>query len=484
LNIMSIVDQTLMQLGRAQTEQQNQGVRRLPGFEDFPMPLKRKKAFPWRTGIIAASLLTLGGLGVVFYPQGDVPPALTPASTTGPAMPAADLAQASLPVAGEPPASVIASPEANKEIAAAGGEVIAEGQPSPALPEAVAIAAEPTPLATLARFWWQEGWSNLKARNADEALSTWARGFRALPDTQRIVVGYAYSLQDRHLAFRQAEVMPGGLVLREADVQPEQPRFRVVALPFDMTSNELSRQMAVLGQAPHETNVRYLKDRLYRAPAAGDPPRLVTSVDRSAKLPAEKTRLEPSVPALASVPAAPVATRQPPAEPTPAVGTAQKDLETSIAAARGVLRSGQYAQALSKAREITDDHPDHWEGWFILGSAELASGNLPAADQALARASRLNQRSAAVVTQRALIAQERRDHVQAVRLLEEARQLAPRLPEVHLNLGLSHEALGNAGAAEESYRNFLRVTESATGAGAYGTQRRFVMEKLGQQATR
>lgn len=461
---MSIVDQTLMQLGHAQAEQSGQGVRRLPGFEDFPLPLKRQKAIPWRTGVIAFSLFVLGGAITLYYLPGEVPvpvPAL--------------VSQDNVEKVREP----AAPPPADEEVAVPSSAAELEFEPLPTPPAASGVNPESASLIAAIKVWWQEGWSNLKARNADDALNSWAQGLRSLPENQRIVVGFAYTLQDRHLAFRQAEAIPGGFVVRVADVPQGGPRFRVVAVPMEVPASEVSQEMAARGHVVYETNARYLKERLYRAPVA------------QVSVPTAISQVELAGRQAAVIPPLAVATQRqeqlpvsaPASAPAP-VRLAQKDAEELIAAARGALRSGQYSVAVSRAREITSEHPEQWEGWFVLGSAELASGNLPAADQALERASRLNHRSAAVVTQRALVAQERRDHGQAVRLLEEAKQLSPRLPEIHLNLGLSQEALGNTAAAEASYQSFLRLTDKSSVSGAYSAQRGYVMEKLRQQPSR
>jgi Flp pilus assembly protein TadD len=73
------------------------------------------------------------------------------------------------------------------------------------------------------------------------------------------------------------------------------------------------------------------------------------------------------------------------------------------------------------------------------------------------------------------VAQERGDHAAAVRLLGEARELAPKSPQIYLNLGYSNDALNLTAEAERNYRHFLSMTE---GDNSYAEQRKHVIKRL------
>jgi len=149
--------------------------------------------------------------------------------------------------------------------------------------------------------------------------------------------------------------------------------------------------------------------------------------------------------------------------------------ENRASAIREQLKAEAYAEVARDAQSLTRDFPDRWESWFWLGTAQLAQGQMEAADTALERAAGLNPKVAQIWVQRAIVAQERGDHAAAVRLLSEARELSPKSPQIYLNLGYSNDALGSLAEAEKNYLRFLSLTE---GDDAYLLQRKPVIERL------
>jgi Flp pilus assembly protein TadD len=150
--------------------------------------------------------------------------------------------------------------------------------------------------------------------------------------------------------------------------------------------------------------------------------------------------------------------------------------ESRSSAVREQLKAGAYAAAGINAQTLARDFPERWEPWFWLGTAQLAQGQKDAAETALEHASRLDPKVARVWIQRAIVAQERDDHAAAVRLLNEARELAPNSPQIYLNLGYSNDALNLSAEAEKNYRHFLSLTE---GDNSYSEQRKHVIKRLG-----
>ena len=142
---------------------------------------------------------------------------------------------------------------------------------------------------------------------------------------------------------------------------------------------------------------------------------------------------------------------------------------------REQLKAEAYVEASKNAQALARDFPDHWEPWFWLGTAQLAQGQMDAAEAALEHAARIDPKVARVWIQRAIVAQERGDHAAALKLLNEARELAPKSPQIYLNLGYSNDALGFSAEAEVNYRHFLSITE---GDNAYSAQRKLVTKKL------
>jgi Flp pilus assembly protein TadD len=150
--------------------------------------------------------------------------------------------------------------------------------------------------------------------------------------------------------------------------------------------------------------------------------------------------------------------------------------ESRSSAVREQLKAEAYAEAGRNAEVLARDFPERWEPWFWLGTAQLAQGQMDAAETALDHASRIDSKVARVWIQRAVVAQERGDHVAAVNLLNKARDLSPKSPQIYLNLGYSNDALNLSAEAETNYRLFLSLTE---GDGSYSAQRKHVIKRLG-----
>ncbi len=150
--------------------------------------------------------------------------------------------------------------------------------------------------------------------------------------------------------------------------------------------------------------------------------------------------------------------------------------ESRSSAVREQLKAEAYAEAGRNAEVLARDFPERWEPWFWLGTAQLAQGQLDAAETALEHASRIDSKVARVWIQRAVVAQERGDHAAAVNLLNKARDLSPKSPQIYLNLGYSNDALNLSAEAEINYRLYLSLTE---GDGSYSAQRKHVIKRLG-----
>jgi len=143
---------------------------------------------------------------------------------------------------------------------------------------------------------------------------------------------------------------------------------------------------------------------------------------------------------------------------------------------REELKAEAYAEASSNAQVLARDFPERWEPWFWLGTAQLALGQMDAADSALEHAGRLDPAVARVWIQRGVVAQERGDHAAALKMLNQARTLSPKSAQIYLDLGYSYDALKLAIEAENNYRLFLSLTE---GNDSYAAQRNHVIKRLG-----
>jgi Flp pilus assembly protein TadD len=152
-------------------------------------------------------------------------------------------------------------------------------------------------------------------------------------------------------------------------------------------------------------------------------------------------------------------------------------VDEAVEFGRIALSRGQYQQALSALDALHPVPGRRADFWLIKGSAHLGLGQLGMAESAFSSAHSLAPNNVQIAVQRAIIKQEKGDHPEAVKLLQDAAALQPDMPEVLLNLGYSQLALGAIRDAKSSFRIFLRLTE---GRSLYEQQRKSVNEWLAQ----
>ena len=141
------------------------------------------------------------------------------------------------------------------------------------------------------------------------------------------------------------------------------------------------------------------------------------------------------------------------------------------------LSRGRYQQALVALEKLSPVPERRIDYWLIKGNAHLRIGQLDSAEKALALAQALAPMNAQIAVQRAILQQEKGDHVTALQILKDAGERNPNVPEIFLNQGYSEQALGAVQDARRSFRIFLRITE---GRSLYTEQRKLVNEWLAQ----
>ena len=119
--------------------------------------------------------------------------------------------------------------------------------------------------------------------------------------------------------------------------------------------------------------------------------------------------------------------------------------------------------------------PERWEPWFWLGTAQLGLGQLEQARGSLMEGLARDATVPQLWVQRALVSQQQGRFGEALDALRQAELLAPKLPEVHLNLAYALEVEGNRLVALKHYRAFLTLTE---GKKAYHPTRRKVLDRI------
>lgn len=532
---MSIVDRTLQRLDGSGTASKagaapTDGPDAHMAHDLLYVAGARKARAPW----VLWLLLPLAGAALAYWLLAPALPGAAPALTPSSVVSAAPEAPPAALVALAPQAAQAAQAPMDAAQAPAAAAAVAAPSLGPApAPSAVAaiVAPAPAPAAPAANAmpapeWIERGWDLASREGLMQALPVWEQGLQTLPDAQLLLVGHAFL--DRHgmnsaLARRAADW--AAFAVREASAtrQGLAVRYRVVLLLPTGVTPVLEQQVAAQFGRSDRIRAATLKRRVARAggvqPAVAAAPELVVAAPAApaarptpaaapAATVASAMSVAPATPAApvhsaasAQAHAAPTAAASPnrptrapeiialppppqaallpePAPTPPPVRPDRREWEARTTEVRELMRQGAFGPVAERAESLMRDFPDRWEPQFWFGTAALAQGRLPQAEQALDRALELNAGVAQVWIQRGIVAQERGDHSAAVRFLSQAAQMAPRLPEAHLNLGFSLDAIGRTSEAERSLSTFLVLTE---GNPAYALQRQHIEQRLARR---
>lgn len=146
-----------------------------------------------------------------------------------------------------------------------------------------------------------------------------------------------------------------------------------------------------------------------------------------------------------------------------------------VASGSKLVEQGEYQRAATTLKPLIDGDSRLWEGWFWAGSARLGLRDLDTAEQYFAQAAKLNSSSPFIRIQQGIVAQEKGNFAASVDAFKEALTIDYSIPEAHLNLAFSYEALGRINDARLSYSEFLF---QASGKRAYSSQLRRIEQHL------
>ena len=212
-------------------------------------------------------------------------------------------------------------------------------------------------------------------------------------------------------------------------------------------------------------------------PASVPDPRVKTTPVATA-VPAHKPRSAPGVRSTA---------KPPPAHNVDAASSNQRKnrgsprlrnatpFQVKLARAHYFIQKRRYARAVTILQPLFAEPPERWEPWFWLGTAQLGLGQWEKARASLVEGLARDATVPQLWVQRALVSQQQDQFGEALDALRQAELLAPKLPEVHLNLAYALETAGNRLVAVKHYRTFLTLTE---GNKAYHATRRKVLDRI------
>ncbi len=150
-------------------------------------------------------------------------------------------------------------------------------------------------------------------------------------------------------------------------------------------------------------------------------------------------------------------------------------LQGKLARAQYFIKNRRYARAMTVLQPLFVKPPEPWEPWFWLGTAQLGLGQWEKARASLVEGLARDATVPQLWVQRALVSQQQGRFVEALDSLRQAELLAPKLPEVQLNLAYSLEVRGNRYVAVKHYRTFLTLTE---GKKDYHATRKKVLDRI------
>ena len=149
--------------------------------------------------------------------------------------------------------------------------------------------------------------------------------------------------------------------------------------------------------------------------------------------------------------------------------------QVKLARAHYFIKKRRYARAVTILQPLFVEPPERWEPWFWLGTAQLGLGQWEKARASLVEGLARNATVPQLWVQRALVSQQQGRFGEALDALRQAELLAPKLPEVQLNLAYALEVEGDTRVAVKHYRTFLTLTE---GKKAYHVTRKKVLDRI------
>ena len=149
--------------------------------------------------------------------------------------------------------------------------------------------------------------------------------------------------------------------------------------------------------------------------------------------------------------------------------------QVKLARAQYFVEKRRYALAVTVLQPLFAPPPERWEPWFWLGTAQLGLGQWEKARASLVEGLARDATVPQLWVQRALVSQQQGRFGEALDALRQAELLAPKLPEVHLNLAYALDVEGNRLVAVKHYWTFLALTE---GKNAYHATRKKVLDRI------
>ena len=133
--------------------------------------------------------------------------------------------------------------------------------------------------------------------------------------------------------------------------------------------------------------------------------------------------------------------------------------EVRLAQGRSLVKQHRYLKAVEALKQLFVSLPEEWEPWFWMGTAHMGLGHYEEAREWFREGLARDETIPQLWVQWAIVEHQRGKFSQSLDALRQAELLAPRLPEVQLNLAFALENQGHTLSALEHYRQYLSLTD-------------------------
>ena len=140
------------------------------------------------------------------------------------------------------------------------------------------------------------------------------------------------------------------------------------------------------------------------------------------------------------------------------VSSAAKAIDVDFQMVEKSLARGENQAALDAASKLEKYIGENWRTRYLSGVALMGLSRWDQAIAALSRAQDLNPGHVMVALYHSVALQERGEHAKAIEVLARAQESQPLSPELWLNQGHSHQALGHKVEARKAYSRFLELS--------------------------
>lgn len=141
----------------------------------------------------------------------------------------------------------------------------------------------------------------------------------------------------------------------------------------------------------------------------------------------------------------------------PVSGTAQA-IDVDFQMIEKHLARGEHQAALDGVTKLEKYIGENWRTRYLSGVALMGLTRWDHAIAALSQAQHLNPNHVMVAVYHSVALQERGEHAKAIEVLGRALEVQPLSPELWLNKGHSHQALGHKAEARKAYSRFLELS--------------------------